>query len=198
MRITGSFVRGLTLAAISGIEDYYEAAESGLQAIEDKELAHIRETAQALNWEYADWAAASQEHEMTFDMLVPNYFRYSCVVLLYLVLESKLKEMCEIAHKAAPDKPLPGFGRDFVRTCKQYLKGAVGFSTQRWGQLEDLSKIRNCIVHASGKVEGKYSEHIRQLAKAGIGIAVSGNGKRAPAELLPLYLEDNMIMIEPQ
>ena len=156
MRITISFGRELTLAAVRGIEDYYEAAESGLRAIEDKELAQIRDMAAAQNWEYDDWAVAKQEHEMTFDMLVPNYFGYSCIVLLYLVLESKLKEMCEIAHNAAPDKPLPDFGQDFVRRCKRYLKDAVGFSTQRWGHVEDLSKIRNCIVHTSGKVEGRY------------------------------------------
>lgn len=198
MRITGSFARGLTLAAIGGIKTYYEAAESGLQAFQDNELAQIRKTAEAQHWEYSDWAGASQEHEMTFDMLVPNYFRYSCVVLLYLIFESKLKEMCEIAHKAAPDKPLPEFGRDFVGTCKRYLRDAADFSTQHWGQLEDLSKLRNCIVHASGRVGGRYAKHIASIAETGIGIHISGAGSEPPSELLPLYLDDNQIMIEPR
>lgn len=198
MQITISFGRELTLAAISGIEEYYEAAESGLRAIESKELAQIRDMAAAQNWEYDDWAVAKQEHEMTFDMLVPNYFRYSCIVLLYLVLESKLKEMCEIAHEATPGEPLPDFGQDFVRRCKRYLKDAAGFSSKHWEHIENLSKIRNCVVHTSGKVEGKHCKQIEQLARVGIGIAVSGNERNMPTELLPLYLEDNMLMIEPQ
>jgi len=196
MRLRISFARELTLAAISGIGTYYEAAESRLQAVEDKELAQIRDTAAAQHWEYDDWDIARQEHEMTFNMLIPNYFRYSCIVLLYLVLENKLKEICAIVQEPTC-KPLPGFDRAVVARCKKYLKDTVGFSTHLWKHIEDLSKIRNYIVHASGRVEGRHAEHVGHLAKTGIGIRVSGAVGEMPAHPLPLYLEKDMIVIEP-
>ena len=58
--------------------------------------------------EFAEWDTERQVHEMTFDMLLPNYFRYSYLFLLFLIVEDKLKEIFQITaekHKESLNKP---------------------------------------------------------------------------------------------
>lgn len=61
MRIRISLARELTLAAVSGVESYYEAAETGLKEVADRELERIRDAAGAEQWEYEDWGVATRE-----------------------------------------------------------------------------------------------------------------------------------------
>ena len=43
-----------------------------------------------------DLDLALQEHSMTFDMMLPNFYRYSLIVLLRLVIEEKLRELSSV------------------------------------------------------------------------------------------------------
>jgi len=204
MKIIVSFARDLTLAAIDGIEEYYEIIESKLQTAKEEERTRIREKIKdmQLDWEdeLAEWDIARQEHEMTFDMLLPNYFRYSCIVLLYLVVENKLGEICEVAQNIKsnlPASPKPKQG--IIKEYRKYLTEVVGIAGQQWNAIYDLNKIRNCIVHASGKVkDSRDEEYIRRMAEDEIGVAISGTPGELREDLRPLYLEDDMLMLKPE
>ena len=204
MRIIGSFTRELTLAAIDGLAKYYEIVESKIQTAKEEERVHIREKIKSmrldLEGELVEWDIARQEHEMTFDMLLPNYFRYSCMVLLYLVVENKLKEFCEVAQSVKnnlPPPPQPKHG--IVNEYKKYLSNTVGLFSKRWDAVRDLNKIRNCIVHASGKVkDSSDKEYLRRLANSEKGIIINGTREQLREDLRPLYLEDDMLMLKPE
>lgn len=64
--------------------------------------------------------------------------------------------------------------------------------------LQICDKIRNCIVHASGKVKRTPKEGIRHLVEKEKGILISGTRQELREELQPLYLEDDMQMLKPE
>jgi hypothetical protein len=161
-------------------------------------------------------------------MLYPNYLRYSYLVLLYLVVENKLWELHEVARsrengrsltqpgpkcsiirwyqkwlKQPPAKTVqPRPTRDIIRWHKGWFKRHLAEDTMvhglRWDDLLDLNKVRNCVVHASGKVSGlQYEKRIRDIAQKGIGVSISGDRPCRDDRLEPLYLEDDTLMIEP-
>jgi len=204
MKIIVSFARDLTLAAIDGIEQYYEIIESKLQTAKEEERTRIREKIKdmQLDWEdeLIERDIVRQEHEMTFDMLLPNYFRYSCIVLLHLVVENKLGEICEVAQNIKsnlPASPKPKQG--IIKEYRKYLTEVVGIASQQWNAIYDLNTIRNCIVHASGKVkDSRDEEYIRRMAEDEIGVAISGTPGELREDLRPLYLEDDMLMLKPE
>lgn len=72
-----------------------------------------------------------------------------------------------------------------LKRSKVYLDRMAGISTKNWSDLEDLSKVRNCIVHALGKVEiSKDEKHLRQLAKKNIGLSISGKDSQEEGYLV--------------
>ena len=200
MGIEELFARDLAMGTLDGVAKYYELVESQLHSAKEedraKKLKEVRSMGLRREDELVEWDLAMQKHDYTFNMLQPNYFRYSCIVLLYLVLENRLGEVCKAAHSSgvlpAPPKPRG----NIIESYKNYLE-AAGISNRQWEAMSNLSKIRNCIVHASGKVLGRPNEaDIRELANSVIGIEISGTHDLP--ELQPLYLEDDMLMLEPE
>ena len=204
MRIQISFTRELTLAVISGLAEYYETVELQLQSAKSAEKARMHEIIKKMGLdaeeEFADWDIAMQEHEMIFDMLLPNFFRYSFVTLLLLVVENKLGELCHTVNgvkqlASVPPRPT----RDIIKEYKKYIIKEAGISSLKWDTLHELSKVRNCIVHASGKVKGIHNEtFLRQLVSRRAGLSISDRRHYFRSELQPLYLEDDMLVIEPE
>ena len=148
----------------------------------------------------AEWDMAMQEHAMTFDMLLPNFFRYSLIVLVFLVVENKLGELCRAVKNVRGNIPSPPCPKNnIVNEYKKYLIKHAGISGLQWDKIHDLNKIRNCIVHASGKVKGfRHESHLRRLARREIGLSISGDDYDAEDALQPLYLDDDMLVLEPE
>lgn len=197
------FPRDLTLSAIDGVSQYYETVESHLQSAKVEDRQRIRHMIKSMKLEredeIAEWNIAMQEHEGTFEMLLPNFFRYSCIVLLFLVVENQLGEICEAIKEAQADLPEPPHPeKDIVKEHKKYLT-QTGISGLRWDMIHDLNKVRNCIVHHSGKVKGfRHETYLRQLARREVGISISGDSDSFQDDLQPLYLENDMLMLEPE
>jgi hypothetical protein len=204
MRIQISFTRELTLAAVSGAAQYYDTIESLLQSAKTAEKARIEEMVKSMELnaevEFTEWNIAMQEHEATFDMLLPNFFRYSFITLLLLIVENRLNELCYAARTikrltTAPPQPK----KDIIRGYKEYISNEARISGLDWDALHELSKVRNCIVHRSGRVKGFRNESfLRQLTGKRAGLYVSNRLRAYERELQPLYLEDDMLVIEPE
>ena len=94
-------------------------------------------------------------------------FRYSCVIMLYSVIEHELKRFVNSMEK---DRGKPKLSIDDIN-ASSFLHRIAKFAevffhcdiTQvpEYGSLHDLRKIRNCIVHSRGEVDasrrdGKY------------------------------------------
>lgn len=203
MKLIISFPRELTLAAFSGITQYYETVESQLESAANAEKQSIQQRIENMHLDteaaWKEWDLAMQEYDMTFNMLLPNFFRYSFIVLLCLVIENKLAELSRVIEHNTPDSDSPPYPRqDAIGEYKKYYKKA-GISDLDWKKLHELNKVRNCVVHASGKVQGfGHETFLRQLAEKGAGLHISGPNYALRRELHPLYLEDDMLVLEPE
>ena len=201
MKLDTAFFRNLSAATFDSLTDYYEATESQLASIKDRDCKKIHEDLLRLGLsgeeEYAEWNLAMQDHSAKYDMLFTNFFRYSFIVLLVIVFEDWLHRLClgveDIKH---PVDAVPATGEDTVRKHRNYLRNAgVPVDNSLWDDVFDLVKIRHCIVHASGNIErSKYQQRLRDVAQKGVGLLISDHTYHN--ELTPLYLEPGMLMIE--
>ncbi len=101
--------------------------------------------------------------------------RYSFIVLLHLVVENQIVQFCD-ELKEQRDLPLRSteMSGDAIKRSKAYLQKVARISNLNWTPVEDLSKVRNCIVHAFGKVELSRDEsHLRQIASRGNGLSIT-------------------------
>ena len=202
MKIKISFGRELTLATFSGVSRYCEVLENYLTTASDNEKDLIRKKIEDMELDpalaYEEFELAMQEHDMTFNMLLPNFFRYSFIVLLCQVIESKLCEIAELTYNHKKDLPAPPHPKnDIIKEYKKYFTNEVAILGLKWDILLDLYKVRNCIVHASGDVKGhKYESFLRQLAQNKIGIHISDPTFIKKGNLHPLYLDNDRLVLE--
>jgi len=198
--IIGSFFPDLTMATLDGLAQYHETTESQLQLAKQEKYSQI--ISEIRSWklspedEWTEWDLAMQEHTARHEMLFTNFLRYSFVVLLFLILEDKLRELCEIVGKLKGKTP-PAAKRDIVKQYKRFLEDAgVNIAQQVWESVHDLNKVRNCIVHASGNVARMPGKgYLRTLARRDPRLDISGYDYEGND--FPLYLEENMLILAP-
>jgi|GEM_PF-5509349 len=154
--------------------------------------------------EYEEWAMRIQEHDEKYDMMFTNFFRYSCIVLIFLVLEDHLHRLCYALQDVKQYhigveqylEARENARKSTVVKYKDYINcTGVSVRPSLWEVIKDLNTIRNCIVHSSGDISrSRYKKDIMKIAEKGVGIRISG--KSDSNELTPLYLANNMLMIE--
>ena len=95
---------------------------------------------------------------------------YSFVVLLYVHVESKLSELCDTIRKA---RFLPIGSTDLrgsvLERTKRYLFRFASFQqgSADWNAIDELTKVRDCIVHTNGNVRfSRDGEYLRRLVAA--------------------------------
>lgn len=202
MTIHTAFMRDLTMATMNGLMHYYQTIEAQLQVVRTQEKQKTQEFLRGLNLDYEDYLSEfdvqMQEYTATFEMLFTNFFRFSCITLLYLVTEDKLRELSEAAQVVRKvSTPVPQPTSNTVNEYKKYLTDEIRITGINWGKVDELNKVRNCIVHKSGKVKGFRSEiFLRSLAKSAPGFHISGKDYSYPEDVEPLYLEDDMIVLD--
>lgn len=199
-RIKGLF-RALWLSAISGMSEYYDMLESQLESASKSARAEITSRIQSLEPapqnERDEMDGAFQEHDAVYDMLFPNFLRYSFVVLLHLVLDDWLWRLCRTVKCVRKScQPLPAGRRGAIKEYKRWLaKEGVSVPENVWGSVHDLTKLRNCIVHASGSLKrSDHSQYLRKLARRQPGLRVSNASHHN--EQSPLYLEQDMLVLD--
>ena len=122
-------------------------------------------------------ASASDEYHYTHEVMFPRSHRYSFIVLLFLNLEDILIRFCEyIKERDKHELRVTHFKGDIVERSKLYLHEYAKIpeiSQQIWDSIEDLSKIRNFIVHTLGQVElSRDKQHLQELANMERGILI--------------------------
>jgi hypothetical protein len=163
----------------------------------NKILSHIKNLVLDEEQKMAEWDLAIDEHTAKYDMLFRNFFRYSFVVLLVLFIENSLRNLCyAVQDVKGSSRKVPNAQQAIWAEYKKYLR-QEGLSVPEsfWETINTLTKVRNCIVHSSGKVTGsKHEKDLRNAAKQGIGIQISDIYSKS--ELQPLYREDDMLVLE--
>jgi len=201
MRITiDSFFPGLTRSTVDSLGHYLDVMEQQLEAAKLDAQERVLQDSQD---DLAEWQLAMQQHTVKHDMFFLNFFRYSFVVLAILVVEDRLCRLSRIvARKRGGEAPSPG--SEVLKGYRRYLVGKkVCVPEALWGPVHDLNKLRNCVVHAGGKVNASNNaEHLRVLADREPGLEISrprNGGHPVPAFAEePLFLEDGMLAVGPE
>jgi hypothetical protein len=205
INIETGFFRNLSRAAFDGLNEYYDAMETQLKrmAKEDKKKKENDVAKLKLNDKekrYSEWDLAMQDHDATYNMLFKNFLRYSFIVLAGLVLEDWMYKLCLAAKDLkGASGPVPALGRDILKNYKKYLENiGVKVDDKYWQSIWDFVKVRNCIAHNSGKVgrSRRYENHLRNMAKRRLGVSIGYD--TTDEEIQPLYLEGDMLVIEPE
>ncbi len=202
MWIQISFTRELTMATFDGVEDYYDAVEEQIKTLRDQEkdkIFHLFGSLQSDDENYrAEYGIAMHQHAATYDMYFVNFFRFSTITLIHLITENKLQELCQSAKEIRSiSSVVPRPQRDIISEYERYITNDLAIKNLSWEFLHDLNKVRNCIVHKSGKVKGfQYERHINDLTKKLPGLNVSGHRHNNLAHIMPLDLEDDMLVLE--
>jgi hypothetical protein len=199
-----AFFRILCDAALNSLGDYYEAMEGQLTEMKDEDRRRFVQQLDARHLKFkdeylAEYDIATQQHDATFNMLFTNFFRFSYVVLLALVLEDWMGRLwrasCEVRSLRVNHR---AHRHNIVQSYQKCLSNSgVVAAESLWQNARDLYTVRNCIVHDSGKVSSPEREQeIKELLSRTEGLEVSNRHKDS-GTLQPLYLEDGMLLIQP-
>lgn len=105
-----------------------------------------------------------------FDHDFPNALHYSYVVLLFIAIEDGLRKTCDFIQQSntlpLKAKHLKG---DAIERCMLFLDKLAGIprsDLHHWHQVSDLSKVRHCVVHSSGRVAlSRDKEYLLELVQ---------------------------------
>jgi hypothetical protein len=140
-------------------------------------------------------ASAGDEYHYTHEVMFPRSHRYSFIVLLYLNLEDILTRFCErIKERDGRALRVSHLKGDIVERSKLYLHKFAeipNIPDQIWDSIDDLSKVRNCIVHTLGQVEpSRDRQRLHDLAKMGRGLSIGdADLDRGRLVLEPVFCE---------
>ncbi len=180
---------------LSALTEYQKKMELQLKAVQEDEYNRFDKWAeqQAEPEDGFDkeliWEINGDYYRWTYDFMFPRSLRYSFMVLLFLVLENQLTGLCdEIAKRRSLSVRLKDLKGDILERSKTYLHKIANVPTidqSHWIKIEDLSKVRNCIVHALGKVELSVDrKRLAYLASEGWGISISDDSSPEPGVLV--------------
>ena len=176
-----------TERAISALRKYLAVMEVQIQEVRRSERAAI-ETDRPQNGDDEDlqlfWNQ-QQALEDLFDRDLCPAMRYSFIVLLHTVLETRLRAFCrEVQRERSIPVTLGDLrGSPIDQACTYLGKlAALGVGNlPDWQQLRTIQKVRDCIVHAYGYVaESRNEKDIRQLASQNMNLTIDGDGRLAP------------------
>ena len=167
-----------TTNLLHGLAKYQQRMEAQLQAIQQEQSKEM----EALEAAHQDepWLIEGEieGYIWTYDFFFPRSLRYSFIVHLFLTIENQLYGLCDEIKKRQNlpirAKELSG---DAIAKCKTYIQKVAGIATVNevlWQKIEDLAKVRNCIVHTLGKIEfSNDRKRLHDLSAKDIGISIS-------------------------
>ncbi len=165
---------------IEMLRDYQITMETQLVQIQKQETARVTKLLGEIEDDddhYIHQDIAADEYHYTYEVMFPRSMRYSFIVLLFLNLEDLLNRFCD--HIKERDNisirsiKLKGDSVERSRTYLHRLARVPGLDSAIWECIEDLSKVRNCIVHTLGKVDQSSDQmRIKDIAKQGIGLTI--------------------------
>jgi hypothetical protein len=175
----------LVLCALDSLEKYLNVTEAQMEEVWHIERGNLESEAPAGDEEEYD------QHRQVLNNLDNVYetelfpaMRYSFIVLLHIFTENELRNFCSELQKerkltiAVTD--LKGSAIEQIRMFLTKLSGVNGqdFPQKEWENLRTLQKIRDCIVHAFGRVKDSRDEaFLREFASKGIGISIGYDGR---------------------
>jgi len=118
------------------------------------------------------------EENVRIEDIFLKQFRYSIVVMIYSLLESRLNHFCHYLSKSKKLRlELDDIKGDGIERAKLYLSKVclIDFPEQghEWNEMIKLNIIRNCVVHAEGIVhKAKNQKKLKGVINNTCGLEV--------------------------
>lgn len=165
-----------TLIAITKAGDYLLTVENGLSSACDTGLARIKMTFGDLG--AGDSLIKSTEERYRSDLT--RSFRYSSVILLYTIFESRSRlfiEDYQDRHGAVKKNKDGTYVTKLRNMMENHSRKIIVSRSKIWDRLEDLNVIRNCIAHAGGLLRHcDRSDDVRKIAISDKLLMIDGEG----------------------
>ena len=190
-----------TFHAISALRMYLNLMEQQMPIVQTCELATLEaerppgndEEEQSLHWNEVNYLEQLFEEDLFPTM------RYSFVVFLHTVFETRLRGFCVGAQRT---RNLPisltdlyGSAVDQAKTYLTKLVGVAVGSFDEWTHLRRFQDVRDCIVHHYGYLSPNDSRHekLRQFAATSDGIIITSDDR---IHLSRAFCEQHLTNIE--
>jgi hypothetical protein len=176
------------LFPIDGLEKYLSVTEAQMEEVQRIErqthesggpASHDQEDVELFQDELDELDNTYEQH------LLPA-MRYSFVVLLHTVFENQIRAFCsEIQRdRCLPDIRVSDLRGSAIERSQMFLTKLAGMRIQdfpEWEHLRTLQKIRDCVVHAYGRVaDSRDKDFLRELAtRQSAGVSIDAWGRIA-------------------
>lgn len=175
---------------VSGLEDYLSYLKE-IEKVINKNRDFVKQGAEEFSEEEQEdyWDSYLDEYDK-YDSIFPGILRESIFISLFSYFEHQLMDFCEDKEKL---KSIGGTSG--LEKAKGYLSKHLGYSDlfrgKEWGKIMKYNKVRNCLVHAGGKVslmkDERVQEDVKKFIKETKGIEIDDNKK---IELDSIFCED--------
>lgn len=173
-----------TSLAFIALSDYLEMIEGQFHLCLEIEQARMRQDPPTGldESQLAEWQSTVEFTKERYERDFPSKIRYSFLVLVFSTVEDRLKAFCdEISARHQFGLLEEDFrGTSAIERSALFLGKAAKLAFKErtgWPALKEFQKIRNCVVHANGKVhKGERGDIIRNIARHSPGLAVDAQG----------------------
>ncbi|HDY85312.1 MAG TPA: hypothetical protein ENI26_07970 [Methylophaga aminisulfidivorans] len=105
-----------------------------------------------------------------YQTVTPEFHRESLLISLYNFLEHQMNTLCEKLAVSIDSKiELRDLNGKGVERAKLYLTKMVGIDFNKvemeWSHIQDINKVRNCIVHNGGKIPSNTSDKLHGVIR---------------------------------
>ena len=178
----------LVLSAIDGLEKYLTVTEAQMEEVWhiERHTLGTRSSPPNRRDDEQDSSALNNLDNLYETELYPA-MRYSFVVLLHIFAETQLRKFCSALrderHIPIGVSDLNGSAIEKTHTFLTKLAGVdvLGLSKTEWDNLINIQKIRNCIVHAYGRVKdlkkADEKKWLRQFVSKRKDISIGDDGR---------------------
>ncbi len=172
--------------SLTALKKYFEEISKHLQDITDINYSHILDELKKNPLiDEVDRQDLFHNHSVYYEREFPPRFRYSYLLLLYMVLETQMKAICN--HLKSQKDLNVGLndlrGKSDMERARKYLEKIANIritDEKQWNEPCTLQKVRNRIVHANGEIKqfkrAGDKKYLEQYAKRGSGLSIDSWG----------------------
>ena len=162
MELIESFVEGVEKQAEESTNRYRDQKETSVvEVFPEEHFARVVETHQGLDNE-------SWDIESLFTEYFPSLQRRSALLTVYSYFEHELDKLCLLYQSEKSFKlNLSDLNGKGVKRSINYLEKVAGIDTSKeseeWDHITKIQKIRNVIVHQSGKLNDRQGDPRKEV-----------------------------------
>jgi len=212
VRIEFDMFRSETMGSFESLAEFRDIIEAQMQEVKQLDRSRIISEFKASDPDDRDevgMVLAERDAELEvldrkFAVTYPRLCRYSFLTMLFMHVEANLKAVCdEIAKRKKLRYHVSEFRGAVLERAKTFLIKEASLPplpSATWEALSNLQKLRDCIVHAGGRVANSRDKaDIERLTEQNLGLGITPPTFPDLPEDYPC-IEDNevgLLQIEP-